>query len=313
MSGIDAEARARQAHVRRLIEAGESVQPEESYVPDQAALAAMARDPSTQHGSRGHNSRSPSSSRNDDASPAAGAAAPAASAPSDIDLHFQKQDIAEMPQVRSAVPSKPSTLAQQLQLARGGLDDSSAFPKSASMQVYKYTVYMPHEEGSMVQIATMATTTAHELVKEALRACVEENGGELPVGLLADAWSYRVYVAEEDGEVDTDFPPLDARANVASLGADTFVLRDRVDAALPSAAVEGRSAAPSVVAPEGDGKDHSKTNAPQRGRGFKTLETEGEEDEQHRGAGGGGGKKGQQSSGAPAEAQPGCCEKCCIQ
>jgi hypothetical protein len=128
----------------------------------------------------------------------------------------------------------------------------------------------------MVQIAVLANCTAHELVKEALRTAREENGGEVPVGLIADPWAYRVFVAEDDGEVDSDFPVLDVRVNVTTLGVESFVLRDRVDAALPSGG--GRPASTSVVQ-EGPGEDHS-TSGGQHGRGpstsggFKSLETE---------------------------------------
>lgn len=149
----------------------------------------------------------------------------------------------------------------------------------------------------MVQIAVLANCTAHELVKEALRTAREENGGEIPVGLIADPFAYRVFVAEEDGEVDTDFPVLDLRVNVAALGVESFVLRDRVDAALPGQG--GRPAATSIVQ-EGPGEDHSTSNGGGHGRGpstsggFKSLETEKAEE-------------------APEAGKPVCCGACVVQ
>ena len=98
---------------------------------------------------------------------------------------------------------------------------------------------------------------------EALRAAKEENGSdELPSGLIEDPYSYRVFVAEEDGEVDTDFPMLDLRVG-------SFVLRDRVDAA----GEPNRSARAVSVVKEGPGEDYSRS---QRGGSeeFSTLKTQ---------------------------------------
>jgi hypothetical protein len=198
----------------------------------------------------------------------------------DVALQFEKQTVIPPAAVGStglagslgprlgAQSTGSSSLAKQLSMARGGLDD--AFPRSASMKICKYTVYLPHDEGAMVQIAVPPTCTAHELVKAALRAAVEENGGELPSGLMTDPFAYRAHVAEEDGEVDTDFPVLDVRVNVATLGVDSFVLRDRVDAA-----VAGRPAALSACA-EGPGEDHSRSQQRKNigGKAFSSLETE---------------------------------------
>ena len=333
--GSEHDARARQARVRTMMEAGVSVMPD-SHVPDishththtHTAATAPAGGGGSGNASRDasqhHPYRSPSHSRQ-----GSGGAKGAAATQADglgggggggggggigEGLKFQKETVGSAPVESSAAVSsglgsgvrsmQASTLAQQLQLARSGLD--SSLPRSASMAICKYTVYLPHEEGSMVQIATASNCTAHELVKEALRAAVEEmGGGELPVGLLADPWAYRVYVAEEDGEVDTDFPSLDARMNVASLGVESFVLRDRVDAAVPAAGADGaggggsgggRPASGSTVQ-EGQGEDHSSNN---RGGGFKSLETEAELEDQA-------------SRKADMEAQRTCCSKCVVQ
>ena len=196
MSGVPDDVRARQARVRRMIESGESVQGDISYVPDAATLAAAnangSRDNS--HERAKQNSRSPSNSHNagEDGAPAADATA-ASSPPADaqgVKIDFSKEAVPAVEPAPAGAPRsvQPSTLAQQLQLARSGLDDSN-FPRSASMAIHKYTVYLGYEEGALVQIATMANATAHELVKLALRTAAEDAGGELPVGLLADPWS----------------------------------------------------------------------------------------------------------------------------
>lgn len=147
----------------------------------------------------------------------------------------------------------------------------------------------------MVQIEVPATCSAHQLVKTALACAKEEAGGELPSGLLDDPWAYRVYVAEEDGEIDTDYPALDVRMNVCTLGVEAFVLRDRVDAAQPVAArvgQNGRPAAGSII--EGPGVDHSKNDS-KNTKGFASLETDTDERKN--------GESGQQV----------CCTKCTIQ
>jgi len=264
--------RARQDRVHKFIEGGESVIIDANFVPV-AAVPTTAN--GVEHTGRPHTGghhKSPSHSDSRRSMSTQG------TAPQDIardtravQLQFEKQAIPaslahSAPGVRAVV--KPSSLAQQLSVARGTLDDN--FPRGASMAIHKYTVYLPHEEGAMVQIAMQPTGTAHELVREALRAAKEENGGdELPSGLIEDPYSYRVFVAEEDGEVDTDFPVLDLRVQVASLGVESFVLRDRVDAA----GEPNRSARAVSVVKEGPGEDHSRS---QRGgsQAFSTLETE---------------------------------------
>lgn len=166
-------------------------------------------------------------------------------------------------------------LAQQLQHARASLDDDDygGLPRAPSLMPQRLTVYLPHEEGALVQLSVIPPCSAHQLViqvldhvrtewkesqetkkekeKDGPAAEDEDSLGDssrlslsdgmhswmragcsddLPPGLLDDPYSYRVHVAEEDGEVDTDFPVLGLRADVCTLGVDTFVLRDRVDA-----------------------------------------------------------------------------------
>ncbi len=284
-SPTDENNRVRQARVHQFIEAGESVVVDANFVPV-AAVPAAAAGPATAAGAAGNGSGASreTSRQKHSKSPSVSQSSPSTSRTHvppdptrDVQLRFEKQAVT----VGSANSGaggiaravvKPSSLAHQLSMARGGLDDSN-FPRAASMAIHKYTVFLPHEEGSMVQIAMQPTGTAHELVREALRAAKEENGGdELPSGLIEDPYSYRVHVAEEDGEVDTDFPVLDLRVNVASLGVESFVLRDRVDAAgEPNRTVRAVS-----VVKEGPGEDHSRS---QRGQSaaFNTLETEGDD------------------------------------
>lgn len=147
----------------------------------------------------------------------------------------------------------------------------------------------------MVQIEVAPNCTAHQLVKVALACAKAEAGGELPVGLLDDPWSYVVHVAEEDGEVDTDYPCCDVRMNVVALGVDSFVLRDRVDVA-PAAAVAGRAPAGSII--EGPGVDHSRSESTSAKKGFASLETENEE---------------RQTKPKPEEGEQACCTNCTIQ
>lgn len=159
----------------------------------------------------------------------------------------------------------------------------------------------------MVQIQVAPTCSAHQLVKAALDCAREENGGDLPVGLLDDPFMYRAYVAEEDtGEVDTDFPVCDIRMNVCDLGVEAFVLRDRVDAAAPAPppipprpSTQTRPAANSLV--EGPGGDHSRSG--KAGSGFATLETETDDTTKSRGG-----------ANKPNANNPACCGgKCVVQ
>jgi len=327
------DSRARQARIQRMIDSGVSVAEPHMVPDAAAAAAATAASSAAAaggggvaapaengaersangsgngSGGQGKNSKhsksasrsmssrgstSPSTSRNHRSGGGGdGGGGAAAASEADVGLRFDKQALPLPPAVGSGPRVQPSSLAKQLNMARGTLDGPMGiglgpgslgagsagagpgsvadFPRSASMKICKYTVYLPHEEGSMVQIALPPTATAHELVKAALFAAREENGGEIPSGLIEDAYAYRAHVAEEDGEVDTDFPVLDVRVNVATLGVDSFVLRDRVDAGRPQAL---------STAAEGAGEDHSKSQQRTtigldgKARGFSSLETD---------------------------------------
>jgi hypothetical protein len=262
---------ARQQRVLKMLNSGESV-------PDAGAIGlrdgSFVIPPPAQRGSNSPTPRSrtsPSTSRSQSRRGRDQEARDVVG----VGLQFEKTSVIA---VTSPIDRPSSHLAQQLQLARSNLDDSN-FPRSASMATHRYTVYLPHEEGAMVDLQVCAHCTAHQLVKQALAAARDDNGGEFPVGLLDDPWSYRVHVAEEDGEIDTDFPALDVRSDVTTLEAEAFVLRDRVDAANPQLeqSTRGRPAAGSIV--EGPGSDHSRSgDTSKTAKGFASLETEKEEE-----------------------------------
>jgi len=142
--------------VHKFIEGVESVIIDASFVPV-AAMPTTAK--GVEHTGRPHTGghhKSPSHSDSRRSMSTQG------TAPQDIardtrgvQLQFKKQAIPaslahSAPGVRAVV--KPSSLVQQLSVARGTLDDTS-FPRGASMAIHKYTVHLPHEEGAMVQIA----------------------------------------------------------------------------------------------------------------------------------------------------------------
>lgn len=272
-------ARARQARVHALLTSGSSVGPGGTALEN-------SRSGTVGSGGSGHSDSPPSSARSSSSSHTHTSSSRnrrrqqqnhnGNTDPNDVALRFSKVAVNASPATHAS-----STLTMQLQLARAS---DGEFHSNRQ----RVTVYLPHDEGAMVCLEIAPNCTAHELVIEALKRAREENDGEIPSGLLDDPYSYRVYAADEAGEVDDDYPVLGLNAAVCSLNVESFVLRDRVDAARPAAAsmadeqdvvaaqnqyAGGRS---SIVL--GPGGDHSSLamQGNKKQSGFASLETDGD-------------------------------------
>jgi len=109
----------------------------------------------------------------------------------------------------------------------GGRSSGYARPK------FRCTVYLPFtERDDFVQVEVPADCSAKSLATAAL-AMFKAEGGQIPskeaetkeeAARLWDASKYKLYIAEEDGELDMEFPNLDDSAKVSHTGVDSFAL-----------------------------------------------------------------------------------------
>jgi len=90
------------------------------------------------------------------------------------------------------------------------------------------TVFLPistsnSQPGKFVQFEVSGQAVAKSLINAALKAYSRENSAFEG----ADPNAYRIYLAETDGEVDTDIPALQEDCTIASTGAKHFALRKK--------------------------------------------------------------------------------------
>lgn len=135
-----------------------------------------------------------------------------------------------------------SPLTTQLANLRGslpsvnGINQSIATAKNGSIigshSIMKCRVYLPNNDSVNLEL-NHDTATAGILIELTLHAYRRiQSNGLLPISFSNVPTDYRVYVAEEDGDVDTDFPALDCDCILSTTGVDLFALRLKRDTIL---------------------------------------------------------------------------------
>lgn len=183
----------------------------------------------------------------------------ASSAPPPItnEMDFSKEDIA---------PAKSFTsgLAGIHRPSMGGIQTPNRYAAelpapveySASGQrkakLFKCRVFLPtHTQSDCVQMSLKSGMTAAQLVVTILSDYLRTHSQPAPT-MLGQPVTYRLYLAEEDGELDDEFPPLDPSCVVSTTGADCFCLQRRLapsSSAQSSVRSVSRVAGPSQVRP----------------------------------------------------------------
>jgi len=143
----------------------------------------------------------------------------------ETDLKFSKEPI--NPVKPPSPPTSPLTNALQRRLPKRG-DGIAVIGGNESGVTLCVTVFLPistsnSQPGRFVQFEVSEQAMAKSLINAALKAYSRENSAFEG----ADPNAYRIYLAETDGEVDTDIPALQEDCTIASTGAKHFALRKK--------------------------------------------------------------------------------------
>jgi len=112
---------------------------------------------------------------------------------------------------------------------------------------YKISVFLPTRDNDCVQVELKKKSTASEAVLQAVAQYLRSHSQPDPA-MLGQPGAYRLRIAEDDGEIDDDCPPLDAGCVVSTTGENCFTLQKRAAPAppvRPSGAAGG--AAPAIA------------------------------------------------------------------
>jgi hypothetical protein len=236
----------RQRAVAQLLSRGESF----SLQEDDENQFELTPDKSDEGGSP--NSRSPASSR--------AMAPPAASAP--VEISFLKEEVAPVKPTTSGLAGihRPSQAVGRPVLYTPNRYSAAPAPPepefSSSGQRarnrLKLRVFLPTRANTCMQLELKKQSTAGEAVLQLLTQYLRAHPQPDPA-MLGQPAAYRLRVAEDDGEVDDDCPPLDSTCVVSTTGADCLTLQKRAAPAPPTgssaAAAAAGSIAPASLAP----------------------------------------------------------------
>ena len=132
----------------------------------------------------------------------------------------------------TAHPSGPptSSLTSQIQRAQAPTppvyrrQGSPRQPSALASPKLKLTVFLPVHE-LLIQLEVRSTLTSEALIKVVLDIYRRENATNLHPAMLDSVRHYRLFIAEESGRVDEDFPGLDPRAVIGTTAATHFALQ----------------------------------------------------------------------------------------
>lgn len=110
--------------------------------------------------------------------------------------------------------------------------------------LYKCKIFIP-PDNECIQMSLKQNVTAAQLVHQCIADYLRTHSQPHP-SMLGQPATYRLYLAEDDGELDDAFPPLDPGCVIASTAADSFVLQRRI---MPSSTANGSIRSVSGIAP----------------------------------------------------------------
>ena len=139
---------------------------------------------------------------------------------------------------------------------------------------FKCSIFLPVPNVHCVQMELKAGTTAAQAVTQVIAEYLRSHT-QPAISMLGQPSAYRLYLAEDDGELDDSFPPLDPTCVVSTTGADCFLLQKRAhhvvaapSGSIPAAAsVSGVGGVAAQPAPSGGGRRISGMNVDDSGDG----------------------------------------------
>ena len=141
------------------------------------------------------------------------------------ELMFVKEVVTHTQETLPATSTLTSSLQQSpyptyTRQTRTGLLTSAAIKG----QRVKITVFLPVSDMCM-WLEVGAASSAEMICRIVLDVYRKENSGNLDARMLDSVRCYQLFIAEEDGSVDEDFPGLDPSAVIGSTGSTHFTLQ----------------------------------------------------------------------------------------
>lgn len=135
--------------------------------------------------------------------------------------------------------------------------DSSSRKKS---KMFSCTMYLPTGESDCTQLELKRSTTATQAIIATLEWYLRTHPRPDPT-MLAKPQAYRIYMADDDGELDDSFPPLDPGCVLATTGVDVFLMQKKVPVSSSMSVIAGVNDGP-VDGPNGGGSTRQNQHRP---------------------------------------------------
>ena len=141
------------------------------------------------------------------------------------ELSFAKEAVAHTQDTLPATSTLTSSLQQSqpptyIRQTRTGLLTSAAIKG----QRVKVTIFLPVADMPCMWLEVGAASTAEMICRIVLDVYRKENSASLDARMLDGVRSYQLFICEEDGSVDEDFPGLGPQAVIGSTGSTHFTL-----------------------------------------------------------------------------------------
>uniref|UniRef100_A0A8C5BAA3 Target of rapamycin complex 2 subunit MAPKAP1 n=1 Tax=Gadus morhua TaxID=8049 RepID=A0A8C5BAA3_GADMO len=151
--------------------------------------------------------------------------------PSSSSSLFEKRDLRNREQITGSKSTLSLRLEQCPQQLNNPFNEYSKFDgkghigTTATKKIDVYlSMQMTQEKLHPMTVVTIANARVHDLIG---LICWQYTGEAREPKLNEDVTAYCLHIAEDDGEVDTDFPPLDSNEPIHKFGFSTLALVEK--------------------------------------------------------------------------------------
>ncbi|KAJ3605170.1 hypothetical protein NHX12_027220 [Muraenolepis orangiensis] len=149
----------------------------------------------------------------------------------DLGSLFEKRDLRDRPRTMGSKSTLSLRLEQCPQQLNNPFNEYSKFDgkghigTTATKKIDVYlSMQMTQEKLHPMTVVTIANARVHDLIG---LICWQYTGEGREPKLNEDVNAYCLHIAEDDGEVDTDFPPLDSNEPIHKFGFSTLALVEK--------------------------------------------------------------------------------------
>ncbi|CAL8405796.1 unnamed protein product [Arctogadus glacialis] len=149
----------------------------------------------------------------------------------DMSSLFEKRDLRNREQITGSKSTLSLRLEQCPQQLNNPFNEYSKFDgkghigTTATKKIDVYlSMQMTQEKLHPMTVVTIANARVHDLIG---LICWQYTGEAREPKLNEDVTAYCLHIAEDDGEVDTDFPPLDSNEPIHKFGFSTLALVEK--------------------------------------------------------------------------------------